>query len=261
MKYDETFMKRQTDATSTINFSQKNNSGQMFLITISMIYMSILLCNAILTNRYVGTNEMFLLGGSLTSPFIFIFCDIVAEIYGYKIARYLIWSGFIGQIIFTLICQFIVNAPHPEVLTAASANAYNSILGYSLFRINISGFAAYMIASLVNAKILTRWKILLKGKKFWLRSLGASTFSEALYTIIAIIMMQLNTIPNHDMFKVILFSFIIKLIYSALFAFPANCLVNYIKKISGVDTFDLQENYTPSKFLRNKGDSNAISDR
>lgn len=212
--------------------------------------MSIMIFNAVLTNRYIGTDELFVLGGSFTSPFIFIFGDIIAEIYGYRTARYIIFSGFACQTIFVLICQVVVNAPHPELLASQSYNAYLMILGPSLMRINFSGFAAYMLANLINAKILTRWKILLKGKKFWLRSLGASAFSEAVYTIIAIIMMQINTIQSSGIVKVIILSFLIKIFYSALFAMPANLIVNFVKIRSGIDMYDFEEKFTPFKYLK-----------
>ncbi|KTC76068.1 hypothetical protein Lbir_0137 [Legionella birminghamensis] len=44
-----------------------NPSGYQVLVIIGMFYMSIMLCNAVLTNRYIGSNTMFVLGGSFSS--------------------------------------------------------------------------------------------------------------------------------------------------------------------------------------------------
>src|SRR5438105_4628602 len=85
-----------------------NPSGYKFLARISMLYMSIMLCNAVLTNRYIGADTLFVLGGTFTSPFIFIMDGIIAEIYGYRVAQCVILSGFSAQIIFTIICQAVV---------------------------------------------------------------------------------------------------------------------------------------------------------
>jgi uncharacterized integral membrane protein (TIGR00697 family) len=209
--------------------------------------MSIMLCNAILTNRYVGTNTFFILGGTLTSPFVFILDDIIAEVYGYKIARCVILTGFAAQTLFVIICQLVVMAPSPSHFKDGSA--YAQILGSSLLRINISGFIAYIVANLVNSYILTRWKVLLKGRKFWLRSLCSSTFSEALYSCIAILMMEINSIPLKDVLKVVVISYLIKAIYSLIFAVPANVLVNYVKKRTGIDVYDFPKKFTPFKYL------------
>lgn len=215
-----------------------------------MIYMSIMLCNAILTNRYVGTDLLFVLGGTLTSPLIFILDDIIAEIYGYKITQYVILSGFGAQTLFALICQLIVVAPYPSFFKEHIA--YTHILGPSLLRIDISGFAAYIIANLANSYIITRWKVLLKGRKFWLRSLGSSVFSEALYSFMAIMMMELNSIPINEIIKVVLISYSIKVSYSVVLAGPANLVVSFIKKHTGIDVYDFPKKFTPFKYLNSK---------
>ena len=211
-----------------------------------MTYLSIMLCNAVLTNRYIGTDTMFILGGTLTSPFVFILDDIIAEIYGYKMARNVILTGFAAQTLFSVVCLFIVNAPHPEFFH--QKEAYSNILGISLLRITFSGFAAYITANLINSYVITRWKVLVKGKYFWLRSIGSSTFSEALYSFFAIFMMELNSIPVHDIFRVVSISFAIKLLYSAVFAAPASLLVNHIKTTTGIDVYEFPTIFTPFKY-------------
>ena len=72
----------------------KNPAGYKFLLFISMFYMSVMLLNAVMTNRYIGTDSFFLLGGVFVSPFLFVLDDIIAEIFGYKITRMVILSGF-----------------------------------------------------------------------------------------------------------------------------------------------------------------------
>ena len=223
------------------------------LIFISMFYMSIMLCNAILTNRYIGSDLLFVLGGTFTSPLVFVLDDIITEIYGYRITQSVILTGFIAQTLFVVICQLVLLAPHP--LFFKEQAAYNYVLGFSLLRINISGFVAYIVANLANSYILSRWKVLLKGRYFWLRSLGASTISEALYSLIAILMMEIGSIPNNRILKVVAISFSIKVLYSIVLAGPANLLVNHLKRITGMDVYDFQKKFTPFKYSKDKQES------
>lgn len=232
----------------TMQSTLDNPTGFKYLIFLSMIYMSLMLFNAILTNRYVGFDHLYVLGGTLTSPFIFILDDIIAEIYGYKITQTVVIAGFLAQSLFAIFAQLILLSPYPHNFSAEGA--YASILGLSLLRINFSGFAANIIANLMNSYIITRWKILLKGKHFWLRSLGSSTIAEAFYSFLAIVMMELKAIPFHDILKVVLLSYTIKVTYSALFAWPANCLVKHIKRKTGIDVYDLPKNFTPETYLK-----------
>ncbi len=226
--------------------SLNNPAGFKVLIIISMMYMAIMLCNAILTNRYIGTDTLFVLGGTFTSPFVFILDDIIAEVYGYRITQTVILSGFAAQTLFTIICQFVVMTPYPGFFH--EQHAYYYILGPILLRIDLSGFAAYLVANLINSYILTRWKVLLKGRKFWLRSVGASTISEALYSLFAIFMMELHAISFSQIVKVVGISYSIKVIYSIVFAGPATLIVNYVKRLTGIDVYDFPKKFTPQKY-------------
>ena len=117
----------------------------------------------------------------------------------------------------------------------------------------MSSFIAFIISSLINIYAITRWKVLWQGKYFWLRSLGSSTIAEALYSFIAILMMEIGSIPLASIWKVIVISYFIKVSYSILFAWPGNLIVNYIKSTTKIDVYDYPANYNP--FKKNKSES------
>ena len=117
-------------------------------------------------------------------------------------------------------------------------------------RIDLSGFFAYISANLINSYILTRWKVLLKGRKFWLRSSGSSIFSEALYSIIAVLLIEMNSFSTENITKLIFTIYIIKVIFTIIFGAPASLLVTYLKKVTGMDVYDLPNNFTPFKYKK-----------
>lgn len=136
--------------------SQASNSlsAYKYLVFFSMLYMSIMVCNAILTNRYISlSKDVFVLGGTLTSPLIFILGDIVAEIFGYKVAKQMIWCGFGCQAIFAIICELAVRAPYP--IFFKDYYAYSFVFGQLLY-IVMSSFIAFIISGLINIHIITR---------------------------------------------------------------------------------------------------------
>lgn len=225
------------------NKSVSQSENYNVLITLSMLYMSIMLLNAILTNRYIGTNSYFLLGGAFISPFLFILDDIIAEIYGYKMIRTVIISGFLSQTLFALISLIIVNTHYPSFFK--EAHAYHYILGLSFLRIDLSSFLAYIIANLINAQILTRWKMLLKGRKFWLRSMGSSILSEGIYSLIAVFMIEIFSIPTYNLLKIILIIYFIKISCTIILTTPSSILVYYLKILTKTDVYDLPNTFTP----------------
>jgi uncharacterized integral membrane protein (TIGR00697 family) len=246
--------------TNTLSFSKNNGNitqsvtnnplGYKYLAFLGMTYISIMLFNAILTNRYIGTESIFVLGGTFTSPFVFLIDNVIAEIYGFKMTKSIIFCGITVQTLFVILCQLVLHAPHP--LFFNSNVAYEQILGWSLVRIHISGCAAYVFAILFNTKVLTQWKVLLKGRKFWLRSLGSCTISELFYSFIAILLMETQKIPISYILKVVAISYSIKMIYNIALIFPAQTLVNHIRRITGIDVYDFNHDFTPSKYYKKK---------
>ncbi len=219
--------------------------GFVVLLYFSMFYMSIMLFSAIFTDRYIGYNSIFVLGGSFTSPLFFIIGDIVAEIYGSKIANRMIFSAFFFQTIFAILCQFVIRSHSPDFskLNIHFFNVFNPLL-----IINLKSFFAYILSSLINVKIITRWKVLTQGKNFWIRSLGSSTISEALYSIIAIITMEIFSLGMNHVIKIIIFSYLIKIIFSAIICKPAEKFVLFLKEYTNIDISE-EEQFTPKSNL------------
>jgi uncharacterized integral membrane protein (TIGR00697 family) len=104
-------------------------------------------------------------------PLWFVLGDVIAEVYGYKAARHVIWMAIICQFIFALSCAILISFDSPDGW--ANQGAYNQVLG-KLPRVAFASFFAIVSGAFINAYAISKWKILLHGKYFWLRSLGAS---------------------------------------------------------------------------------------
>lgn len=224
------------------------------LIVLSILYITILLFDTIMTNRYIGNTSFYILGGTLTSPIIFLLDDIITEIYGYKSTFFLIFFAFFSQTLFSLFSYFVVNMPHPGIIARSSYaemnhhiayyyDSYKLILGQSLLRMDLGGFLAYSIANIFNSKVISRWKVLVKGRIFWIRSLTSSAVAEILYTSIAILIMELRSIPLTGVFKIIVISYTIKMMFNLTSSYPGQLLTNYLKKYTNLDVFDISEKY------------------
>jgi len=80
-----------------------------------------------------------------------------------------------------------------------------------------------------------------------LRSLGASTISEFIFTVLAVFLIQIGKLPLSGILTVIITSYSLKVIYAVLLAFPANLLTIAIKKADGIDVYDHCTNFNPFK--------------
>lgn len=212
------------------------------LIFFAMLYLGIMISNAILTGKWISLGKYFVFGGAFISPLLFVFGDIIAEIFGYSIAKKIIWFGFISQTIFAIVVQLMLKTPAPSDWHEQSS--FYHVLG-PLLRVDVSGFFAFMISGIINIFIITKWKIMVRGQFFWLRSIGSSTIAEAFYSALAILMIGFGDLPFSTMLQIIGITYIIKITYSILLAYPCNILVNYIRHKFEIDIYETCNNINP----------------
>ncbi len=217
---------------------QQPEKQYKYLIFFSMLCMILMICKSIFSYRLVELCNLTLQAGQLVAPLWFITSDIIAEVYGYKNAKKILMAGFICQIIFTLICTMLNHLPYPAFWD--NKTSYENVFS-DIWRISIASLIAFLISGIINIRLVTYWKALTHGKFFWLRSIGASGIGEAIYSILATLIIQYGKLSSSLIVSMILVSITLKLIYSVLLAIPAN-FVSYIviksEKIS-------QNNYIP----------------
>ena len=107
---------------------------------------------------------------------------------------------------------------------------------------------AYLVSGFINIYIMSKSKIWLAGRFFWMRNISTSIFSEIIYTILIIPMISLGTLPFNKILVIISSSFLFKLIYAFLIAWSSSRIVKLLKKLEGIDTYDYNVNYNPFIF-------------
>ena len=205
-----------------------NPQAYRFLPLFSMLYITLMLSVAVLSNNIISIGQGITMAGTLIVPFWFGLSDIITEIYGYKIAKRIVWMAFFCHFIFSFLCQIALLFPHPAFWHGQAG--FQEVLG-PLLRNTISGFIAYIVSISFNIYLISKWKILLKGKYFWLRSIGASTIGELFFTILAVFMIQYHILPFDQIIRIIITSYSIKVVCSLISAFPANFVVSALKNI------------------------------
>lgn len=207
--------------------SEASNKSYRYLPILAMVYVTIIISVCVLSNKIIIIAGHLTMAGTLFIPFWFILSDIITEIYGYKISRQIIWFVFPCLFLFSLICTIALHIPSPRFWHGQSA--YELVLG-DLMRITASGLIAYLISGAINIYLLVKWKFLLKGRYFLLRSFCASTIGELIYTAMAVVMIQYHILTWSEMGKIIITAYTIKVICTLLSAFPASFIVSFLRE-------------------------------
>lgn len=196
-----------------------------------MFYVTLMLTISLLSNDIILIFSRVTMAGTLFMPLIFVTTDIMAEIYGYRLTRQIILLAFICHLVMSVICELVLYLKHPPFWQGG--HAYTQIFSPFL-RNTTSSFIAYIVSTFINIHLLTKWRILLKGRYFWLRSIGSSLIGEFIFTFLAVLMIQLHVMPIHVIWQIVLTSFVIKCVGSITCALPANMIVNILKLLEFV---------------------------
>ena len=139
------------------------NNTYKYLLPLAMLYMTIKVTTVLMIYKIVTIGGFSASASTLIIPLWFLLGDIIAEVYGYKIAKKLIWTAIICQFAFAFICGAFAYVPSPDVLS--NQKAYEEILS-KLPRVAFASFLAISLGGIFNAYAINKWKILLKGKYF-----------------------------------------------------------------------------------------------
>ena len=191
-----------------------------------MFYMTINITTVLLIYKIVNIAGFSASASTLIIPLWFITGDIIAEIYGYKTAKKLIWMTIFCQFIFAFICGFFSSQISPEILQ--NQKAYDEILA-RIPRVAFAGFLAIILGGIFNAYAISRWGILLKGKYFALRALGASSIGELIFTISAYLIEFTGIVSTSKLIELITISYLFKLILNLILVIPATIITKFIK--------------------------------
>lgn len=216
-----------------------------YLTSVSMLYMTIKLITIVMIYKIITIGPFSASASTLIMPLWFVMGDMIAEIYGYKIAKQMIWLAIICQGIFAFTCVGLISLDTP--VNWPYQHAYDQVFG-KLPRVVLASFLAIVSGAFINAYAISKWRILLRGKYFWLRSLGASAIGELVFTIVAYLTEFLGVVPLSDLLQLMIISYVIKLILNPILVVPISFITFVLKKIEGVKDYDFGVDFIPLKF-------------
>lgn len=202
----------------------------IILINLVVLFATALLINMALMNRLISIGPLLFNAGALIFPLIFVIADIIAEIYGYKTSKLLIYSGLPAVIIFVLVILLTSYLPAPPYWNNQAA--FHTVFGSSLI-VDLVSIISTIIGLSVNARLLTKWKILLCGKYFWLRSIGSSFIGDLVQIIATSMVAFLLISSDHQVIHIMLSVIFYRFVFAAVMSFPANIVVLILKKAEG----------------------------
>ena len=178
-------------------------------------------------------------------PFVYIFADILTEVYGYAIARRVLWYCIFAQLLVTAIFEFVILYPPSSVMT--NNRSYVDVLSAAP-RLVLFGTLAMFAGDSANNYVLAKMKVWTGGRYISARFVASTLCGQMINTTVFYIFGLWRMIPNRVLTKSIVVATLTK-VSVELILLPVTLRISlWLKKMENVDYFDRATNFNPLKF-------------
>jgi len=125
-------------------------------------------------------------------------------------------------------------------------NSYASVLAQTP-RIALASLLAFLVGSFLNSYVMSKMKILHKGKKFGQRAVASTLVGELADTLVFTTIGFLFVIPTSVVFQIIVVETIAKTLFEILVLPITRRVVNYVKLTEETDVYDEDISYSVIK--------------
>lgn len=210
--------------------------------TVSVVFMlfSIVFCVCLilanlLETKQIAVGPVNLTGGLLVFPVSYIINDCVCEVWGYRKARLLIWTGFAMNFFFVAVgalCDWIPGASYWH-----NDAGFHAVFGLAP-RIAAASFAAFLAGSFVNAYVMSRMKIRDHGRRFSVRAILSTVAGESCDSVIFFPLALGGVVPWAELPALMAWQVLLKTLYEVV-ALPLTVrVVRFLKRHEGEDAYD-----------------------
>jgi uncharacterized integral membrane protein (TIGR00697 family) len=215
------------------------------LITASFV--AVLLLSNIASTKIVVAGPFEFDGGTILFPLSYIFGDILTEVYGYRRARRVIWTGFVWIVLAALVLAIVDTLPAAPGYEMA--DAYSAILG-QVPRIVLASLAAFWAGEFLNSFVMAKLKVRTEGRMLWLRTTASTIVGQGVDTAIFLSIAFLGVLPNDLLLAIFISNYIFKVGVEVILTPVTYAIINFLKRNEGVDVYDADTDFNPFHFAR-----------
>jgi len=223
----------------------KNQVSVVFMLA-GILFTTCLLLANILAIKIIQIGPFAAPAGVLIFPVAYILNDVIAEVWGFKKARLIIWAGFAMNLLMVLF--FSLSIALPSAIFWTDQSTYAKILG-SAPRIVFASITSYLVGSFLNAFIMSRMKILSKGKNFGFRAIISTMVGETADSLLFISLAFAGSFPFRSIIIMIATQALLKTVYEILILPFTALVVKWVKRKEDQDVFDNDISYNPFKVI------------
>lgn len=221
-------------------------------VSIAFMIMGILFCTCLITSNLLETKvlqfgQFTMTAGVLCFPVSYILNDCIAEVWGFRKARLIIWTAFLMNFIVVALGQLAVIMPAASFWLDNEPH-FNFVFGLAP-RIAAASFTAFIVGSFINAYVMSRMKVSSQGKRFSLRAIVSTLYGESADSLVFFPLAFGGLMPLAELGKLMLLQVIVKTLYEVVMLPVTIRVVRYVKRLERTDVYDEEISYNPLKIF------------
>ncbi len=226
---------------------KEHQSVSVLFMLFSILFCVCLIAANLLETKQIAAGPISLTGGLIVFPVSYIINDCVCEVWGYRKARLLIWTGFAMNFFFVTvgaICDMIPGAPY-----WTNQEGFHAIFGLAP-RIAVASFIAFLCGSFINAYVMSKMKLRDGDKRFSARAILSTVFGESADSVIFFPLALGGVVPLEALPGMMIAQVILKTLYEVI-ALPVTIrIVRKLKDYEGENAYDEGISYNVLKVFQ-----------
>ncbi len=194
----------------------------------------LILANLLATKQF-QLGFLNLTAGVLVFPISYVVNDCITEVWGYRRAKLIIWTGFVMNFAFVLLAWLADLIPGAPYWT--NQEGFHALFGLAP-RVALASFAAFLAGSFLNAYVMSRMKIHDKGKRFSLRAITSTIVGELADSLVFFPIALGGIVPKENLALMMVSQIVIKTLYEIVILPITIRIVAWLKRTEGMDVYD-----------------------
>ena len=198
----------------------------------------------LLETKVIQVGSITVTAGLLVFPISYIINDCIAEVWGFKKARLIIWSGF-AMNFFVVAIGLIAVALHAAPFWEGEQH-FDFVFGMAP-RIVVASLLAFLVGSFLNAYVMSKMKVASGGRNFSARAIWSTVVGETADSLIFFPIAFGGLIAWPELLVMMGTQIVLKSLYEVIILPITIRVVKAVKRIDGSDVYDTDISYNVLK--------------
>lgn len=197
-----------------------------------------------LETKVIQVGSITVTAGLLVFPISYIINDCIAEVWGFKKARLIIWSGFAMN--FFVVALGLIAVALPAAPFWEGEQHFDFVFGMAP-RIVVASLLAFLVGSFLNAYVMSKMKVASGGRNFSARAIWSTVVGETADSLIFFPIAFGGLIAWPELLVMMGTQIVLKSLYEVIILPITIRVVKAVKRIDGSDVYDTDISYNVLK--------------